>query len=163
VLPPFSRQLPSSPPRRRPTQRRRPAATPRLTVTATRTQGATGHGSLVLLFRNRTTHTCSLYGYPGLDALNANHVVLRHAKRTLYGFAGGSHVGIRTVYVQPSHYASAAVEWMNFNPVTSGPCTFSHYIATTPANTTHTVTLVRSVSVCVLQVHPTVPGTTGNA
>jgi hypothetical protein len=51
---------------------------------------------------------------------------------------------------------------MNFNPVTSGNCTFSHSVATTPANTTHTVHLPVSVSICRLQVHPTVAGLSGN-
>jgi hypothetical protein len=87
--------------------------------------------------------------------------VLAHAKRTMRGFAGGAHVK-KTITVQPGHYASANVEWMNFNPVTSGSCTFSHSVATTPANTTHTVHLAVSVSVCSLQVHPTVAGTSGN-
>jgi hypothetical protein len=50
---------------------------------------------------------------------------------------------------------------MNFNPVTSGPCPFSTSVATTPANTTHTVHFAMSVSICDLQVHPTVGGTSG--
>jgi hypothetical protein len=45
----------------------------------------------------------------------------------------------------------------NFNPVTSGTCTFSKSVATT-----HTVHLPVSVSVCRLQVHPTVAGTSGS-
>lgn len=132
-----------------------------LAISHTPSQGATGHGSFVVLFRNTTHATCSLYGYPGLDALNASGHVLAHAKRTLRGFAGGAHTET-TVNVTPGHYASATVEWMNFNPVTSGACTFSKSVATTPPNTTHTVHLPVSVSVCVLQVHPTVAGFTGN-
>src|SRR5581483_7037875 len=110
-----------------------------LTVSATATQGATGHGNLVLLFRNRTQHSCSLYGYPGLDALSSSGHVLAHARRTRSGFTGGSPSGPHTVIVRPGRYASADVEWFNFNPATSGPCAFSHSIATTPANTSHTV------------------------
>ena len=87
--------------------------------------------------------------------------MLAHAQRTMRGFAGGVHTE-KTVTVTPGHYASATVEWMNFNPVTSGACTFSKSVATTPANTTHTVHLTVSVSVCQLQVHPTVLGTSGN-
>jgi hypothetical protein len=133
-----------------------------LTVTATAPQGATGHGNLIVRFRNRTTHSCSLTGYPGLDALNASGHVLAHARRTVHGFTGGSTHGVRTVVVRPGHYASADVEWLNFNPRTSGACTFSHSIAVTPANTSNTVHRARSVSVCRLQVHPTVAGITGN-
>lgn len=39
----------------------------------------------MLLFRNISAHTCSLYGYPGLDALNATGHVLAHAQRTMTG------------------------------------------------------------------------------
>lgn len=134
-----------------------------LTVSATASQGATGHANFVLLFKNTSHATCSLYGYPGLDALAANGHVLAHAVRTLRGFTGGSRHGLQTIVIRPGGYASADVEWMNFNPVTSGPCTFSHSVATTPANTTDTVHLAKSVSVCDLQVHPTVAGTSGNS
>lgn len=134
-----------------------------LAVTGTATQGAMGHGNFVVLFRNKTQHTCSLYGYPGLDALNKSGAVIKHAKRTLTGFTGGSTKGLQTITVKPGKYASADVEWMNFNPKTGGSCTFSHSVATTPANTSDTVHLKRSVSVCELQVHPTVAGKTGNS
>ena len=133
-----------------------------LTVSATAEQGATGHANFVLLFKNHTSHSCSLYGYPGLDALSASGHVLAHARRTLSGFTGGSRHGLQTVVVRPGRYASADVEWMNFNPSTGGGCRFSHSVAATPANTTHTVHLARAVSVCSLQVHPTVAGRSGN-
>ena len=130
-------------------------------ISATPAQGATGHGSFVLLFRNTTTASCSIYGYPGLDALTATGHVLAHATRTRYGFAGGSRHGIQNVTVTAGHYASATVEWMNFNPVTSGACTYSDKIEVTPANTHTAAELPVKVSVCALQVHPTVAGTTG--
>jgi hypothetical protein len=134
-----------------------------LAVTATGAQGAAGHGNLVLLFRNKTAHSCTLFGYPGLDALNASGAVMRHARRTLTGFTGGSSDGLQTILLRPDHYASADVEWLNFNPVTAGTCRFSHSIAATPPNTGHTVQRARSVSVCRLQVHPTVAGKSGNS
>lgn len=132
-----------------------------LAVTHTPPQGATGHGAFVLLFRNVTGSTCSLYGYPGLDALDKYGHVMAHAQRTLHGFAGGAS-SVSTINVAPGGFASATVDWMNFNAVTSGPCAFSASIATTPANTSHTVHFPVSVSVCSLQVHPTVAGTSGN-
>lgn len=133
-----------------------------LTVTATAPQGATGHGNLVLRFRNHTVHSCSLYGYPGVDALSAGGHVLAHARRTVAGFTGGSTHGVRTVVLRPGGYASADVEWLNFEPKTGRTCRFSRSIAVTPANTGHTVHRTRSVSTCRLQVHPTVAGRTGN-
>ena len=131
-----------------------------LAVTHTHTDGATGHGMFVLLFKNISSHTCTLYGYPGLDALNGAGHVIAHAQRTMLGFAGGAHVKT-IVTITPGHFASATAEWMNFNPTTSGPCTFSKSIATTPPNTTKTVHFPVSVSVCRLQIHPTVAGTSG--
>jgi hypothetical protein len=132
-----------------------------LAISRSAAQGATGHGSFVLRFKNVSTQTCNLYGYPGLDAINSAGHALAHAQRTLRGFAGGVHVE-QNVSLKPGHYASATVEWMNFNPVTSGSCTFSAGVATTPPNTTHTVHFGVSVSLCKLQVHPVVGGTTGN-
>jgi hypothetical protein len=123
--------------------------------------GATGHGSFVLTFKNVSRGTCSLRGYPGLDALDSHGRALAHAIRTMRGFAGGAHT-LGTVSIAAGHYASARVEWMNFNPSTSGSCRFSSAIATTPANTTRTVRFPVSVSLCLLQVHPTVAGTSGN-
>jgi hypothetical protein len=134
-----------------------------LAVSASAEQGATGHSNFVLRFRNKTTHTCTLFGYPGLDALNASGGVMAHAHRTLTGFTGGSTQGLQTITVRPDRFASADVEWHNFNFRTGGSCRFSHSVAATPANTSHTVQLARSVSVCGLQVHPTVAGRTGNS
>jgi len=139
-----------------------PCGNSALRVTASHTQGATGHGNLVLRFRNHTSHSCSLYGYPGLDALGGAGHVIAHAKRTLNGFTGGSRHGLRTIVVRPGHYASADVEWLNFHPGSGKDCRFSKSIAATPAGTGHTVHLARSVSVCNLQVHPTVAGRSGN-
>lgn len=144
------------------------AASPRcggaaLVTHVSKTQGATGHGSLTLRFHNVSSHACSLRGYPGFDALTASGEFLRHAKRTESGFAGGSSVGVRTVKIKPGHWASATVEWHNFDFATGKSCTMSAKVAATPANTGATVVRRRAVSVCHLEVHPTVSGRTGNA
>ncbi len=130
-----------------------------LAVTNTPSDGAMGHSRLVLLFRNKTHQACTLYGYPGLDALGSYGSTLAHAKRTLGGFGGATH--LRTITVAPGHYASAVVDWANFNTHTNGNCTFSSAIAVTPANTALTTDLQQSVSICSLQVDPTGAGTTG--
>jgi hypothetical protein len=131
-----------------------------IAVTATRPQGATGHGNVVLEFQNISGVRCSLRGYPGLDAIGKRGHVLAHAKRTKTGFTGGTK-HIRTVVLRPDRFASADVEWMNFAP-NGGDCTFSKSVNATPANTGYTVHLARSVSLCGLQVHPTVKGRSGN-
>jgi hypothetical protein len=131
-----------------------------LAVTHTPTDGATGHSSMVLLFRNVGPHTCSLRGFPGFAALNSSGNVLTQAVRTLHGFAGGASA-IRTVSLAPGGFASAIAEWMNFNPVTSGDCRFSTSVAVTPPNTSHSSRLAVPVSLCNLQIHPTVAGAPG--
>jgi hypothetical protein len=131
-----------------------------LAVSGSPPQGATGHGSFVVLFKNVTSSRCTLTGYPGLDALDGSGVVLAHAQRTPNGFMGGA-AAITTVSIAPGGFASATAEWLNFNPTTTGDCTFSAAVAATPPNTTHTVHLPVSVSICQLQIHPTVPGTSG--
>jgi len=133
-----------------------------LVVSASQDDSGMGHGSFVLRFRNKTTHACTLFGYPGLDALNASGGVMKHARRTLNGYAGGTTHGLQTIRVAPGRYASASVEWHNFNFSTGGSCRFSHSVAATPPNTSHTVQLARSVSVCGLLVHPTVSGRSGS-
>jgi hypothetical protein len=133
-----------------------------LDVTAADQQGAMGHSSVLLRFRNRLGVACTVFGYPGADAVSSSGAVLAHATRTLNGFAGGA-PAITTVTVAPGGTVSAALEWMNFNPVTTRSCATSAAIDVTPANTAHTVRLPVHVTVCELQIHPTVAGTSGNA
>jgi hypothetical protein len=130
-------------------------------ISAANPQGATGHGSVVLLFKNRLPQACTLNGYPGLDALDAGGNTLAHATRTMNGFAGGAH-HLLALTVAPGATVSALAEWMNFNPQGGGSCQTSSQIATTPPNTTDTVTLNVALSVCDLQIHPVVPGTSGD-
>jgi hypothetical protein len=92
-----------------------------------------GHGALVLLFQNTSASSCLLYGYPGLDALRP------------FGRA----------------IASATVEWLNFDPPTTGSCEFSAKIGVTAPNTTRIVRMPGEVSGCQLQVHATVAGSSG--
>lgn len=133
-----------------------------LDVSAADEQGATGHSSVVLRFHNTLSVPCTIFGYPGADAVTSTGAVLAHATRTLNGFAGGTHA-ITTVTVPAGGTVSALLEWMNFNPTTSGSCAQSAAIEVTPANTAHTVRLPVQVTVCVLQIHPTVGGTSGDA
>jgi hypothetical protein len=131
-----------------------------LAVSPTPSTSAGGHARFVVLFRNVSHATCTLYGYPGLDALDRYGHVMAHAQRTLNGYMGGPSTET-LVTVAPGRYASAIVEWLLYNPVTTGDCRFSASVATTPANTTHTTRLPVSVSICRLQVHPTIAGASG--
>jgi hypothetical protein len=93
----------------------------------------------------------------------SNGRVIAHATRTLMGSAGGSRKGVRVINIPPGGFASATVEWANFNPVTSGACRYSAGVNETAPNTTKTVPMRRSVSICSLQIHPTVLGWTGQS
>lgn len=131
-----------------------------LGVSHTGSEGATGHGSMVLEFRNRSGHTCTLHGYPGFDAVGRQGKVKAHAKRTREGFTGGAHK-IRTITVRPGHYASADVEWESISG--SGSCRTASHFAFTPPNTTKTVVRRGPIPVCGLEVHPTVSGRSGQS
>lgn len=125
-----------------------------LAVTGTNVESGAGHSWMSLIYRNTTTHSCTVTGYPGLDAISRTDHVLAHATRSQSGAER-----LSTVTIQPGRYASASVEWLNFNGRTSGPCRFSAAVNTIVANTTRVHRLPVSVSVCQLQVHPTVAGT----
>jgi hypothetical protein len=133
-----------------------------IAVSHTPAQGAMGHGNLVLRFKNISQHTCSLRGYPGVDALGPHGGVLAHARRTVNGYTGGASA-VRTIVLHSWQTASADLEWLNFKPRTGGDCRFSHSIAVTPPNTSRTSYRQVSVSACNLQIHPVVKGLTGNS
>jgi Protein of unknown function (DUF4232) len=128
-----------------------------LAVTRTYVDSGAGHSWMALVYRNHTKRTCTVSGYPGLDAIGRKGHVLAHAARTISGYGGRGHLGL--VRVRPGGYASASVEWLNFNGGTGGSCRFSAAVNTIVAGTARVHRLPVSVSVCGLQVHPTVAGT----
>lgn len=133
-----------------------------LQVTSNGPQGGMGHGNVVFRFENTSDHTCALTGYPGVDALGKHGKLIKHAKRTLNGYTGGAKK-VRTIVVRPGHFASADLEWMNFNPRTTGPCRGSRSLLVTPANTSDSTRFPLRISTCVLRIHPTVAGKSGNS
>lgn len=125
-----------------------------------RSNGATGHVSVVLFFRNTGSVTCTLRGYPGVDAIARDGHVLKHARRTLHGFTGGAK-RVRTIAIAPGRRASAQLEAHDFNFKTSGDCRSSESISVTPPNTARATRLFVRISVCDLQIHPVVAGSSG--
>lgn len=128
-----------------------------LAVTRTFTQGGAGHGWMALIYRNVTRRACTVYGYPGLEAIGRGGRVLARAAWTPAGYGNGGRLS--TVRIRPGGFASAGVEWLNFDPRTSGACAFSTTVRTIVANTSAVHRLRVQVSACGLQVHPTVAGT----
>ena len=109
-----------------------------------------------LVYRNVTSHTCTVYGYPGLDAISSTGRVLAHATRTLTGY--GTSGRLSTVVIRPGGYASAGVDWLLAHQITGDACAFSTTVNTIVANTTTVHRLRVSVSACLLRVNPTVAG-----
>ncbi len=129
-----------------------------LTATVTDAEGATGHGSLILIFANAGASPCTVVGYPGLDA-SSNGGTVVHATRTLSGFAGGAKA-IVNLTVAPAGTVSSVVEWLNA-AANGGDCVFATTIMVTAPNTTQSQTLSANVSECSLQIHPLVAGPSG--
>ncbi len=131
-----------------------------LRVALTSGEGGDNHDSFVIEYKNETRRTCTLRGYPGLDAVTRHGHVLRHAKRSLAGYFGGAPHGARTVVLATGGHASATVEFLNSDHA-GHVCAFAHHVATTPPNTDRIVHRMHRLSLCYLRVHPVVAGTTG--
>lgn len=133
-----------------------------LKITLGRPNGASGHDGYRIFFRNVSGSTCTVRGYPGFDAFQGAKAPI-HAKRTLLGFFGGSRHGLPTVHLAPGHTASATVEYSTVQTGNGGQgCPSTSRAKITVPNTTRAVTLPAPATLCNLQIHPTVPGTSGN-
>ncbi len=125
-----------------------------LAVTRTQVQRGTSRSWLRLVYRNTTEQTCTVDGYPGLDAVSSTGRVLAHATRTQSSYAGGGRLA--RVTVAGGGYASAGVEWRNAG---GSSCRSASHVETIVAGTSRAHRLTVAVSACRLQVHPTVAGT----
>lgn len=120
-----------------------------LAVTHSYVEAGMGHRWTYLLFRNKSSATCTINGFPSVTARNSSYGVMAHATPV-----GTPH----TVYLTPGHYAAAGLQWSAFNSTATGPCPhWSTYLDVTPAHTNHLVRFRQSVSTCQLQVQPTQP------
>ncbi len=122
-----------------------------LRIAAVGGEGAAGHGYYMLDFKNETRSTCSLYGYPGLDAVTSHGHVLAHAKRE-------PNPGHRahTIVLAPKAHATALVGFADMRA--GGECPLAHHVAITPPNTSRTVHRTRPTYLCDLFVRPVVAG-----
>ncbi len=136
--------------------------TAQLTITVAAMQSGMSHFGYVLLFKNNG-QLCQLDGYPGLDGVSAAGVTV-HAQRTLSGYLGGLGAGVAepTVTLNTGQTASATFEGEAPASPTPGLCTFATLVVT-PPNETQSVRLTApSAQLCQLQIHPVVPGVTGD-
>jgi photosystem II stability/assembly factor-like uncharacterized protein len=140
-----------------------------LSISAGRSGAGLGHNGEALLFTNVSQSGCTLYGYPGVAALDAAGTQILQAARTPLGYLGGLMEPtsiIPLVPLSPGQSASALVEGTD-NPVGPGPnpppCPVDSGLLVTAPNTTHSVHLPGGPSLCSgLQIHPVVPGTSGD-
>jgi hypothetical protein len=123
-------------------------------------QGGVGHGGWPIVFKNRGG-ICTLRGYPGVDGLSASGAVVVHAKRTLYGYLGGTHT-IKTVTLAKAKTASAFLEGYNA-PVARQTCHPFKYLRITSPNQTKSVKIASRDSVCYPEIHPVVVGSSGSS
>jgi hypothetical protein len=144
-------------------------ANAQLSVSPGRSGAGLGHNGEALLFTNVSHSGCTLYGYPGVAALDGQGNQIAQAARTPNGYLGGitpSSNLIPLVPLSPGHSASALVEGTD-NPLGPGPnpppCPVDSGLLVTAPNTTRSVRLPPGPALCSgLQIHPVVPGITGS-
>ncbi len=132
-----------------------------LAISLTRASSGLSHHGYIFEFKNRGG-ACTISGYPGVDALNAKGHRILSAKRTKSGYLGGVASGpIPKVHLAKGKVASAMLEWGDLGP----PCPKAHSLKVTPPNGLTSVVFspksLKSETLCHVEVHPVVPGTTG--
>ncbi len=136
---------------------------------------AAGNVSAIIGFVNAGSSACTLNGYPGVAALNAQGQQVAQAQRVPSGMLGGLHNGSTTppvVTLGAGQTASAVVEGSDVPSGTATSCaSYPSFLVTPPAET-HSVTVAASTGgsgssqgfpgCAPITVNPVVPGTSGN-
>lgn len=136
--------------------------TANLTITLGSAKSGLSHYGQTIVFRNNGPR-CVLHGYPGLDGDNASGGTVLSAERTLSGYLGGLGAGVAEPTVVLATGDSASALYEGEAPGVPGvACPAYTVLAITPPNETHTVKLPSPQTICGLQIHPVVPGTSGD-
>lgn len=135
---------------------------------------AAGNVSAIIGFVNAGSSSCTLNGYPGVAALNAQGQQVAQAQRAPSGMLGGLPNGSTTppvVTLGAGQTASASVEGSDVPSGTATSCTSYPSFLVTPPNETHSVTITASAGgsgssqgfpgCAPITVNPVVPGTSG--
>jgi hypothetical protein len=131
-------------------------------VTDSEGQGAAGEVSLLLIFRNVSGHSCSLYGYPGASLVGPGGEDLLDAEREHPGLSK-----IPDIVLASGGQASAVVEWSDVqNSSVPGGCAVQNAtsLMVTPPNFTQssTLSIASGTDVCSgFEIHPVVNGVAG--
>jgi hypothetical protein len=136
-----------------------------ISVTAGATGAGLGHVGVVLRFRSTASDTCTLSGYPGATLVTAGGRDVP-ARRTRNGYLGGLAAAsglLPVVRVLPGHTVSAYLEGLDSDAAHGGgPCPRYAHLLVTPPNQTVTASMTSPLTtICRLEVHPVVAGTTG--
>ncbi|MBO0691973.1 MAG: DUF4232 domain-containing protein, partial [Acidimicrobiaceae bacterium] len=135
-----------------------------LAVSAGTLRTGQGHVGLTLLFRNTSPAACSLFGYPGVAALDVAGHQVQQAKRAPRGDLGGIRSDERTpsaVVLGPGQTASALLEGTERSGA-GNACAAFPALLVTPPNTSTSVRLTQPFPSCSTpSIHPVVIGVTG--
>jgi Domain of unknown function (DUF4232) len=135
-----------------------------LKVREGRLNGGAGHIGFPIHFKNHSSTTCSLRGYPGAAGLNKHGKQVVQAKRTRRGMVGGlkPHHPIPTVVLHPGQVASAVVEGSDV-PFKNHKCRTLHGMLITPPNDYTAVHIKQAPPDCSgIEVHPVIKGKSGS-
>lgn len=142
-----------------------PSPLPRqLRVTYGPIEAGSGHRGMPIIFTNTGQSMCRLSGYPKVAALNAKGEPVAQAKPTPSGYLGGlkSGAALPTVDLLPGQSASAMVEAMAFDASGGSACTpYASMLVVTPDGLQAEALEWECDGGSGLQVHPVVPGETG--
>jgi Protein of unknown function (DUF4232) len=115
-----------------------------------------------LLFKNSSSSTCVLGGYPGADGIDSTGHKLASASRTLNGMIGFCGcTSPPTLTLTPGTIVSAVAEGDAGG--SGGPCTPFPAMLVTPPNTTVSTRIPASPYSCDFTVHPVVSGSAGQS
>lgn len=139
-------------------------ATSGLDISIGQGNGAAGHIATPIVFRNTANFTCTLVGYPGVAALDANGNQLAQASRTPRGMMDGLPPGNDTpplVTLKTGASATAIVETSDVPQGSATSCPTYAGLLVTPPGETHPVQLkgLQLIDCSGVQVHPVQPGT----
>lgn len=138
-----------------------PCANGDLATATGRASAGMGHVGVVLVFTNTSAHACTLFGYPGVAALDAAGRQVSQAVRTRSGYLGGSYA-LRQVRLAPGGKASTVVEGSDVPSGDATSCpTYPQLLVTAPGLTRSTPVSTRMPGCSPLQVHPVVAGSAG--
>lgn len=116
-------------------------------MTAGLDQGATGHYIDAYVFRNRSGHTCTLRGFPGVQYLDGNSRPMGSPAHRGGGFANFPSHGA-TIVLPPMGRASFDVEGSNFYTGDGGACPTASYIAVYPPGAYRRIVIPARSPVC---------------